>query len=290
MERWGRLNNFTVAPRLQSRGDVASCALNTPAGVLLVKAASRLAYWDGMQLQLGFAPRETNGQVFVHALDVRKNFQPLLEKFSAVKKIGRVIVIDPGHGGKNLGTKSILGERYEKEFTLDWAKRLAPLLVTNGWTVFLTRTGDDEVELSNRVAFAESRRADLFISLHFNSPKTRSANPQEAGLETYCLTPTGMPSNITSTSEDDLSLKFLNNAFDAQNLQYAALLHRALLRVNDRKDRGLRHARFMGVLRGQNRPAVLIEGGYLSNPAEAKLIETPEYRQKLAEAIAAALK
>ena len=54
-------------------------------------------------------------------------------------------------------------------------------------------------------------------------------------------------------------------------------------------DRGIRRARFMGVLRNQNRPAVLIEAGYLSNPAEAKRIASAEYRQKLAEAVAAAL-
>jgi N-acetylmuramoyl-L-alanine amidase len=56
------------------------------------------------------------------------------------------------------------------------------------------------------------------------------------------------------------------------------------------EDRGVRRARFIGVLRGQNRPAILIEAGYLSNPAEARLIESPEYRQKLAEAVAEALR
>jgi N-acetylmuramoyl-L-alanine amidase len=62
-----------------------------------------------------------------------------------------------------------------------------------------------------------------------------------------------------------------------------------MLRKTGRKDRGVRRARFMTVLRDQHRPAVLLEGGYLSNPEEAKLIATPEYRQKLAEAVAEAL-
>jgi hypothetical protein len=66
-------------------------------------------------------------------------------------------------------------------------------------------------------------------------------------------------------------------------------VHRALLDVNGRHDRGLRHARYLGVLRGQNRPAILVEGGYLSNSREARLIADPAYREKLAAAVAKAL-
>jgi N-acetylmuramoyl-L-alanine amidase len=89
--------------------------------------------------------------------------------------------------------------------------------------------------------------------------------------------------------EDDMRQTFPNNAYDEQNLMLAANVHRSLIRHTLATDRGLRRARFMGVLRGQNRPAVLIEAGYLSNAAEARKISTPEYRQLLAEAIAAAL-
>jgi N-acetylmuramoyl-L-alanine amidase len=173
----------------------------------------------------------------------------------------------------------------EKEYTLDWALRLEPLLAAQGWQVFLTRTHDIDVPLSNRVAIAEEHQADLFISLHFNSA---APSQDQTGLETYCLTPTGMPSTLTRGYDDDVSLTFANNAFDAENLEYAVQLHRALLGVIG-TDRGIRHARFLGVLRGQNRPAVLVEGGYLSNPDEARRIADPAYRQKLAEALAAAL-
>ncbi len=88
---------------------------------------------------------------------------------------------------------------------------------------------------------------------------------------------------------DDPGLVFPNNAFDAQNLQFAFRIHRALLQVNGHRDRGVRRARFLGVLRGQQRPAILVEGGYLSNPREAQLISEAGYRQKLAEAVARAL-
>ena len=196
-------------------------------------------------------------------------------------------MIDPGHGGSNTGTHSILDGRFEKEFTLDWARRLKPLLETNGWTVFLTRTNDAYVTNSSRVVFAGAHHADLFISLHFNSA---APDTKQAGLETYCFTPTGMPSTLTRGYADPWSEKLSSNDFDAQNLQLAVKLQGALLRAIGMEDRGVRHVRFIEVLRGQKCPAVLIEGGYLSNPHEAKLIESVDYRQKLAEALANALK
>ncbi len=192
----------------------------------------------------------------------------------------------PATAAGDSGAKSVLGYGCEKEFTLDWARRLGSLLATNGWQVFLTRTNDTDLSLSNRIAFAEAHKADVFLSLHFNSA---APDEQQAGLETYCLTPTGMPSTVTRGYNDDEALAFPNNAFDAQNLQLALQVHRALLQVNGDHDRGVRRARYLGVLRGQNRPAILVEGGYLSNPREARLIAEPAYRQKLAEAVAEAL-
>jgi N-acetylmuramoyl-L-alanine amidase len=175
---------------------------------------------------------------------------------------------------------------FEKEFTLDLARRLQALLAADGWTVLLTRTSDVYVSLPNRVAFAEQHKAGLFISLHFNSS---FPDRQEAGLETYCLTPHGMRSTLTRGFADNPSLTFPNNNFDAENLEFAASVHREVLKINGHLDRGLRRARFLGVLQGQNRPAFLVEGGYISNPTEARKIADPAYRQKLAEAIAHAL-
>jgi N-acetylmuramoyl-L-alanine amidase len=141
---------------------------------------------------------------------------------------------------------------------------------------------------ANRVVFAEAHHADLFISLHFNATPDR--DKKTGGLETYCITPAGMPSTLTRGFADPWSEHLPNNAFDAQNLQLAVRVHGALLRAAGIEDRGVRHSRFDTVLRGQNRPAILVEGGYLSNPREAALIESTEYRQKLAEGVAEALK
>src|SRR5262249_25129135 len=143
--------------------------------------------------------------------------------------------------GEDAGTRSVLGPIFEKEYTLDWARRLAALLATRGWTVYLTRSGDTELALSNRVAFAEQHKAGLFLSLHFNSA---APSESEAGLETYCLTPAGVASTVTRDYADDAGQAYPNNAYDLENLRLAVRVHQGLLRVNGHRDRGVRRARF----------------------------------------------
>ncbi|MSU58197.1 MAG: hypothetical protein EXS35_08455 [Pedosphaera sp.] len=291
--KWQSLNRWATshglgALRRVTVGPVESFALVANTGVLTLNMGSLSAHWENLEIRFGFAPQLTNGQVFVHALDLHKNIEPLLRAFRPAAAPDRVIVIDPGHGGSNTGTRSKADNRLEKEFTLDWALRLARLLETNNWQVLLTRTNDVDVSLAERVDFAEQHRADLFVSLHFNS--SGGGSPDAAGLETYCLTPTGMASSLVRGREDILAEILPNNTFDEQNLAYAVRLHAAVLKVNGHLDRAVRRARFLTVLRGQNRPAVLIEGGYLSNVREARKIADPAFRQKLAEATAEALK
>lgn len=287
LNRWAAEQKLS-APRLLTKSPLTTYSVSSKQGILVLALGSREAAWNGVTFHLGFPPESIDGQIFVHGLDLRKNFEPLLTdvplNFSGTN---RVIVIDPGHGGINGGTVNLFDRRAEKEFTLDWAKRLAPLLASNGWTVFLTRTNDIDVSLSNRVAFAEAHRADLFVSLHFNSA---APDKKQSGLETYCLTPQGMPSTLTRGNPDFWSQWFPNNNFDAENLQLALRLHTALLRGSGEEDRGVRRARFMGVLHGHHHPAVLIEGGFLSNLHEANQIENGVFRQKLAVAVAEALK
>jgi len=264
----------------------SSFALRSPQGTLILHPGTRLAQWEGAEVRLGFSPQLINGEPCVQALDVEKTVLPLLEGISD-NRFSQPVVIDAGHGGEDAGTSSAsLQGRYEKEFTLDWARRLERDLEAKGIRVVLTRAKDSSLALSNRVAIAVGARAGLFISLHFNSA---APDTSEAGVETYCLTPAGMPSTLTRGYADDLGEVYPNNAFDEQNLQLAVQVHRALLQVNGHQDRGVRRVRFPAVLRGQQCPAVLVEGGYLSNPAEARMIADPGYRQKLADAVARAL-
>jgi N-acetylmuramoyl-L-alanine amidase len=262
-------------------------ALSTSNGVFVLRTGLQTAHWDGLEVRLGFAPQMIGGEPFVHGLDLKKTLEPLIRGgLTNFLRTNTTIVIDPGHGGEDAGTKWVLGNHYEREFTLDWALRLQALLASNGWQVILTRSNDTQLSVSNRIALAEERKAALFLSLHFNSA---GVHEHEAGLETYCLTPTGMASSVTREYNDDPAAHYPNNAFDAENVQLACRVHRALLEVNGQRDRGVRRARYLGVLRGQNRPAVLIEGGFLSNPQEARRIADPAYRQRMAEAVAKAL-
>ena len=283
LERWSRENRIGSLQRI-SLVPLPTFSLTTSNDVFVIQTKSRVAKWNGFEFHLGFEPLHIDGQPFVHVLDLKKNIEPLLGRFALPEKADRVIVIDPGHGGPNTGATNVLTRLCEKEYTLDWARRLEPLLATNGWQVYLTRTNDSDMSLSDRIAFADGRKADLFISLHFNSP-----GETQAGVETYCLTPTGMPSTLKRDFDDDVTLVYPNNAFDTENLRLALRLHEAMLRLDGSVDHGVRRARFMSVLRGQNRPAVLIEGGFLSNPREARRIADPAHRQKMAEALASAL-
>ncbi len=295
LNRWAAAHHIGAPHRLSDM-PVTAYAVGSSNGVMVLEIGSHEATWNGVQINLGFAPEMIDGEVCLHGLDLQKNLEPLLCGPPLAFGANRIIVIDPGHGGSNHGTyaRSVQDGPFEKEFTLDWALRLKPLLETNGWTVFLTRASDVTVSNYDRVTIAEARHADLFISLHFNSTeldkKTEKRDDKISGLQTYCITPTGMPSTLTRGFADPWSELLPNNAFDAQNFQLAVRIHSTMLRAVGMEDRGVRRSRFDTVLRGQNRPAILVEGGYLSNPAEAKKIESPEYRQKLAEAVAEALK
>lgn len=290
--KWTSLNVWLTgkklpAPKRVINSPVASYSFASPRGTMILEIGSREATWRGMEILLGFPPEFADGQIFVHGQDLQKNLEPLLLGAPLVFGTNRVVVIDPGHGGSNTGTHNLTDGRYEKEFTLDWALRIQSLLATNGWTVLLTRTNDTDVALSNRVAFAGEHHAAAFISLHFNSA---APNTSQNGLETYCLTPTGMPSTLTRGYSDLWTDHYPNNNFDVENLELAVRLQASLLRITGEEDRGIRRARFMGVLQGQMCPAILIEGGFLSNPEQAKKIESPAFRQKLAEAVAGALR
>jgi N-acetylmuramoyl-L-alanine amidase len=258
------------------------CRLHSAYGDFIFTPKSQKAFWNGQVIMMGYAPQWSNKRPYLHRMDLESTVMPLLRHCPSISNPAKILVIDPGHGGDQPGSRTVVGNRAEKDLTLDWALRTRALLTNRGWTVYLTRTNNSDVSLSNRVAFADNLHASLFVSLHFNSIKDAGY----AGLETYCMTPAGMASNMTRGSET-LDVQ-PNNAFDEDNICWAARLHGSLIRHVKPEDRGVRRARFMAVLRTQKCPAVLIEGGYLSNKKEAEKIITPAYRQQLAQALAKA--
>lgn len=289
LHEWARLCGFDQV-RVLNPTFPRSIELRTADGAsLLLTVGQRNAKWNGLHLGLGFAPAIIAGEIALHSLDVAKNVYPLA--VGSLPGLGprRVVIIDPGHGGADPGSRGGPRAAVEKDLALDWALRVERLLAGSPWQVVLTRRDDRDVPLLDRVAMAETAKADLFISLHFNSLEQTGAAREESGIETYCLTPAGMPSTVSRNYEDDTRKIYPNNQFDSENVLLAMRLHGELLRATGRRDRGVKRARFMTVLREQRRPAVLIEGGFLSNPAEAALILRPEFRQQMAQAVAAAL-
>lgn len=272
-------------PERSITGRITSYRITTKNGLCKLTIGSRLAQWDGINVWLGFAPQLVRGEPHIHALDAEKTFLPLAETSLSLPLIHRTIVLDPGHGGADSGTRSAQNQ-LEKNYALDWALRTERLLTNAGWKVFLTRRSDIDMSLAQRIMLADRVHADLFISLHFNStfPQT-----QASGIETYCLTPNGMPSTLARGFADDQGALFPNNTFDGANAIWAFRIHRSLVTQTREHDDGVKRARFMSVLRYQNRPALLVEGGFLSNAQDAENIASAAYRDSLARAVARAL-
>ena len=126
VDNWVSLNHWAAehkigTPHLLSDLPVATYAIGSTNGVMVLEIGSREATWNGIEINLGFEPQLIDGQIFLHELDLQRNLEPLLCDPPLTFGTNRVIVIDPGHGGSNTGTHSVLDGRFEKEFTLDWA-------------------------------------------------------------------------------------------------------------------------------------------------------------------------
>jgi N-acetylmuramoyl-L-alanine amidase CwlD len=166
---------------------------------------------------------------------------------------GRIIVVNPGHGGSDPGAKSLSG-RFEKEFTLDTALRLNRLLSDRGATVLMTRDTDSDASLKETVKFANHNRADIFISVHYNAFEKNNLS----GTETYY--------------------------YNENSKDLAGVIHGKMIEKLGRADRGLRRVEFY-VVKNTEMPSVLTEAAYLTNPDEEQLILSEGFRQQVAEAI-----
>jgi len=199
-----------------------------------------------------------------------------------------VIALDPGHGGKDTGTQNRKLKLDEKTFTLDVALRLRALLRKQGYKVVMTRTDDRYIPLEERSEIANKAGADLFISIHFNSVENA---PSVSGTEVYAMTPQYQHSSSTSPGAKDSMARtaYPGNRNDPWNAVLGYSIQNQLLAKLGTEDRGFKRARF-AVLRLVKSPAVLVESGYLSNPAEAHKIATPAYRDNIAEGIAAGIR
>jgi N-acetylmuramoyl-L-alanine amidase len=169
----------------------------------------------------------------------------------------------------------------EKDFALDVARKLRPILQAKGLRVIMTREGDYFVPLEVRAKIANSARNPIFVSIHFNATND---DPNATGFEIFSFTPRGAP----STSDGTVTTSSVNmqpgSSADAQSMALSACIYHSLLGHLPEYDRGIKRARF-AVLRLTKVPAVLIEGGFLTERGESKLISNKDWRAKLAGAI-----
>ena len=234
-------------------------------------------YINGLKFNLSYPIAEVDGKLVVSRMDLTKVIEPVLRpsKIKGAEEID-TIVLDAGHGGHDRGAMSAYG--CEAEFTLDVVTRTRLLLLQAGLKVVLTRSNDTFISLGERTRIANLEDHALFISVHFNSGGVGT------GLETYTLAPRGVPSMMADGPRVSDNDACLGNGNDAQNMALATATHASLVIKSRLYDRGIKRARFV-VIRDITIPGVLIEGGFLSNANDARLIASPAYRQLMASCI-----
>ena len=206
----------------------------------------------------------------------------------------RRIVIDPGHGGHDPGAIGG-GGLQEKDLVLDIALRLANILrETLGAEVILTRSTDVYIPLEERTAIANSRGADLFLSIHANSSRSRGARGVETYYLNFAMDPHAEAVAARENAISEATLKDLQSLVKAITLNskidesrdFAASVHESLAPRNSRLDRGVRTAPFY-VLIGANMPSVLAEIAFISNPGDEQLLRSQSHRDKVARSLSA---
>jgi N-acetylmuramoyl-L-alanine amidase len=211
-------------------------------------------------------------------------------------KIGR-IVIDPGHGGHDSGTTGPGGIE-EKQVVLDVALRLGKMLKQRlGADVIFTRDNDTFIPLETRTAIANKAQADLFLSIHANSSPDSSAR----GVETYYLNFTTSPDALeVAARENAVSDESIHELSDLvkkitlkdkidESREFAADVQKSLYDNLEKgnpglRDRGIKKAPFV-VLIGANMPSILAEISFLTNSDDARELQQPAYRQRIAESL-----
>ena len=188
-----------------------------------------------------------------------------------------LVVIDPGHGGQDSGTMK--AGMVEKELTLDLAHRLQRQLQERGLATLLTRTDDSYVSLQDRTAMANDQQQCVFVSIHFDE----AGRPAATGIETfYAAHPISLPERVASW------LPFLQRTSselpNVESQSLATFIQESLVTHTQAMNRGTRPQQFF-VIANVRHPAVLVEGGFLTNKDDVVKLANNDYREQMATAI-----
>lgn len=273
--RWAREAGFQVRWSEPGRAVVfsrRSCEIE-------LTNASACIRVNGVRVWLSYPVQMRPGVVRIAESDLDSVLKPLT-RVPQLRAVPVRVVLDAGHGGKDLGYHS--GPYVEKKYTLLLAREVRKHLEAAGFTVTLTRTTDRAMPLAARAELANRAGADVFVSLHFNAAEVSPGSVN--GVEVYCLTPVGARStNSRRPGPDRGTAPGLRHT--AASIVLAYMIQSNLVSRLGMTDRGTRFANFE-VLRAADMPAVLVEAGFLSHPAERRRILDPAYRSRLAAAIA----
>ena len=215
------------------------------------------------------------GVAWISLADTQTVLQPVLFPQKSRARV-QTICLDPGHGGNDKG--EIAGDNYEKKYNLLLAQAVEKILRAEGFKVVLTRTNDVFVDLSERPAIAARAGADLFVCLHYNS-----GPPALRGVEVHCLPPAGMKSSNAGGGRGD-DPAFPGNAEDSRNILLAYHVLKAITSALPLEDIGVKREHYK-VLKEARMPAILVEGGFMTDPQDAKRIYDAAFRQRMAQSI-----
>lgn len=241
---------------------------------------SRRCWINDTLLWLNNPVRKIGWQWAIEDDDFTHFIDPAVRPYFFLKTAGsRIVVLDPGHGGKDYGAKSPR-KVYEKLLVMDVAKRVRNLLQARGLTVHMTREGDQSLTLSERTKKAARWNADLFVSLHADS-----ASKSAEGAGTFILAHPRYYSTHSYGKGTPSATVHPGNRFNLANAVLGYRIQQNLVRSTRQKDRGVKHARFQ-VLREAPCPAALVEMAFITNPKEEALVIKASHRAKIASGIA----
>jgi N-acetylmuramoyl-L-alanine amidase len=226
--------------------------------------------------------------------------QPAKSGSSIIRQLGlgiQRVVIDPGHGGKDPGCIGKSGLR-EKNIVLDVAARLKNILESKeNLEVIMTRESDIFLDPESRTVIANQKQADLFISIHANANRSRKLSGVESFYLNFSQDPsvieTAARENATSTKNisemKNIIEKIVQNSKIVESKELAESIQNSLVKClsqeyNDVRSLGVKGGPFW-VLIGGEMPSVLVEISHLSNPTEEKRLQSPQYRQRVAQGI-----
>ena len=226
------------------------------AGVGLILMIGSFVWW-----QAGLEPR-----------------QPVVARQNTPAMPFGLVVIDPGHGGQDSG--AMCAGIQEKDLTLDIGQRVDRLLQAQAVATLMTRTGDTYVSLADRAAVTNRSRDCIFVSIHFNEG-TKGAS---AGVETYYADHQAAQRPPIASWLPFLQRAAFDTTSDVESESLAGFIQEALVARTQAVDRGTKTGQFF-VITNVHHPAVLVEGGFLSNKDDVARLTSIDYREQMATAI-----